>query len=1479
MTATSPPTGSSSSNERLFDKIAEEFLERHRGGEQPDPSEYARRYPHVADQLSSYLETVQKLEQAGSSHRQKQLPREEIEALTTDLKIIERIGTGGMGSVWKATQLSLDRLVAVKVLHHVDWTQSSQLLLEEARIASSLSHEHIVPVHGVFPEAKRPYFVMQFIAGCSLSQVISAWKKQRDGEDPAAEPGSALTPGTEFDTLPYRHGQCTSVPPRSFSQIAAWMQQAAAAVSFAHQNNVLHRDLKPANFIIDEKQKIWLTDFGLAKRPQHTAMSLPGQAAGTLRYMSPEQSDGHATTLSDVYSLGVTLYEMLALKPAFTSHSTRSLQQQITAGSCPSLHSHDPGIPRDLAVITQKAMALRPQDRYQSAAALAEDLQRFIDGRPILARPMSAPEQLWRLIARHKLVSAISALATILLVATSAIAIYSNLLWHTGLDSEIARLVAEAGTISKSQLPGQHTLALEKIRTAVQLAQQSRNPIESLTTIRDNIATILDTPELKLSETLPSIDTDSLQGFVAARNRSRIIVKSDKSTLEVRDGVTGALLAPITLDGPISDFEISADGSLLLVGSLAIVKEQSNDVSQPAATPKLACWDLAASQPKLRWTIPGLVPNALTFLPNNQQCMTADSDGSLHRIDLATGQLLQLYPCMGPATEILLRPHPQLPIVAVCGGLHHEILFLNIDSGKIATFLRRHDVSGFDWHPEGHMLALHDQLREVELIQWPSLQPHKTIYKGVGLTHCRFSPDGRWLAIGTWSSSGSQTQLVTVRLEDQYTLTCPWPYIPDGKSHLWMDDGLEPATLFYQNRVYRALIHDPQLFQHFDVQDYSTADTPCLAPVENLPLIVANVFGVPGQVMNLQTGTTLTARLSSRWNSLLTYVSSVAWSKDRLTSLDLRCSRLWNIQPNITQTGDLLLKTRSRNKLPLANRSSALSPDGSRIFSTSPGGRMLYSPADNPLDIRSLPHEFKILKATSHTGSLAFCWRESDAVIYDCDSDKIIHTFDFQSDASFSPDGRYLLIYRGPTPTLHDTKLTLNLFRLSDRKVIRSFPQGACYSSFSESGSLLAMRFVSEQFIRLIETSNGDTLLKLPLEADNRGWPIFADNDRRLFIHSVGQTSHRLYSINLVSLLQQYSLLGLPVPSLQFSADPAFATPQTSRRQLANSARSLTFSSATQPLHLQVAVALHNSLRDLTNKKLTARKHFGALLASLSCDALELGCLDAASLTLRWLQFCDSPSAGVTAIQASILSRHNQPAQALQLLQSQNRPDDCDATCQFNTCLALQLLDRTPDSKTAADSLLLHTKSAELTFALNFMQAQPASHSLQDFINQTPKLLIRAQDVRAHQLALKASQQATQRWPDVADCWQIQALAEICNGLPAAATSSLAKARQLRQNRNDATMQLIESAIHLHNEDFQAWFISLLKTNQLIDQHAIGLTQLHTIGGDLPLAITLQVPVRSQSLSGRLYRWLLLAESQFLGRTHVDVILKTRNGL
>lgn len=1486
MSAIAPPTGSSS-DERLLDKIAEEFIEQLRGGKQPDPSEYARRYPQVADQLRICLKTLLTLEQAGNPHRLLQPSREEIEAITTDLQIIERIGTGGMGSVWKATQLSLNRPVAVKVLHQVDWTQSRQRLLEEARIASSLSHEHIVPVHDVFPEAPRPYFVMQFIPGCSLSQVIRAWKTQRDKEKPAADPataksGSASAPAQEIDTQPFRLGYCTSVPPRSFRQIAEWMQQAAAAVHFAHQNNVLHRDLKPSNFIIDEKQKIWLTDFGLAKRPRHGDLSIPGQAPGTLRYMSPEQCDGRATTLSDVYSLGVTLYEMLALNPAFEEHSSRSLPQQIRTGTCRQLLSHDPTIPLDLVVITQKAMALQQQDRYESAKALADDLQRYLDGKPILARPMSAAEQLRRLIGRHKLFSAVTALAAVLFVATSAIAVYSEILRVTGLNSEIAKLLSEASEIAKSQLPAQQSRARDKIQNAVRLAGQLGAPADSLTRIRDSIAPILDTPELVLSAPLPTIDQGTLNNFVVARNRTRIIVLGSEHILEVRDGQTGSLQAQIQLSAPPLDFEISADGCCLLVSTPAPTTPPDDPPTPVEPAAQLACWDLTPSQPALRWTRPGLPATAITLLPNKPQLVAADSDGSVHRIDLNTGRLLQLYPCTGPNTAIQLRPHPHQPVVAVCSELYHEIHVLNLDSGQVVSQIPRSGVSGFDWHPDGHLLALHDELREIELLHWPSLHPYKTIHKHIGLTHCRFSPDGRWLAIGVWSSTGAQTQLVAIRIEDQYTLTCPWPYIPDGKSHLWNHDGTELATLFYGNKIYRASMHDPQLFQHFDVTTPGISVAPGIAPARNLPLIVANTLGVPGQMLNLQTGTTLTATLPARPHTSVPYVSMPAWHTSGITSLDYFSRKLWHIQPYFTQQGDLLLNTRSRIRLPLSQGLRKITPDGSRVFSISNSGRILYFPTDDPLAFRCLPLDFRELINTSHTGRLIVCQRKTnDSVLYDCDAEQILEVFDQNIYATFSPDESCLLVARDPQ---HDEG-TRFLYDIKGRKHTHSLPAGPAYSSFSDSGSLLAIRFVSEQFIRLIQTSTGTTLLKLPVEADNLGTPFFADNDQRLFIHSIGHTSSRLYSIDLQKLLTQYAGLGLPTPALQPAPAPAKGSPEAKLLAAAQSARTVTFSSATTPLHRQFTAALCRSLYDLTRSSPAPKNHFAPLLTSICCDALELGCLDVASLALGWRQLQGAPSAGVTAVRGSLLLRQNQPAQALQLLQSPDSAADCDMTLQYNRCLALSLLNRPADALEEFDRVqqanTFDSQKPMLTLLKAQLSSTAAEHdglSQNDYLTAITRLLLHSQDFRSHQLALHAAQQATRRWPAAADCWQIQALAEICHGLPDAAASSLAKARQMKQNRNDAGMQLIEAAIHLHNEDFHAWFLSLLKTNQLLNQQATGLPQIYSIGRDLPLAITLQVPVRTNSISGRLYRWLLLAESQFLGHTHVDVLLKTRTG-
>ncbi len=334
----------SSSEDLLLDQIAEEFEERLRNGEQPTPSEYARKYPQLAEHLLPFLKTITGLVKVSSE----QSPTPQPPETGPDLQMIELIGSGGMGAVWKYHQLSLDRPVAIKVLQHQTsgWGNSSQRFLEEARIASLLVHDHIVPVHEIHSDAPRPWFIMQFIEGCSLATIIDLWKQQRGSvrrKSPGAlTPAPAPSPATPpQSSATSRHDStaqkkyCREVPAHGYRRIAQWMQQAATAVHFAHEHNVLHRDLKPSNFLIDGSHRIWLTDFGLARRSERAAISLPGQAPGTLRYMSPEHCDGEATKLSDVYSLGVTLYEMLALTPAFSDDSPRSLRQRIRTGEYP----------------------------------------------------------------------------------------------------------------------------------------------------------------------------------------------------------------------------------------------------------------------------------------------------------------------------------------------------------------------------------------------------------------------------------------------------------------------------------------------------------------------------------------------------------------------------------------------------------------------------------------------------------------------------------------------------------------------------------------------------------------------------------------------------------------------------------------------------------------------------------------------------------------------------------------------------------------------------------------------------------------------------------------------------------------------------------------------------------------------------------------------------------------------------------------
>ena len=204
---------------------------------------------------------------------------------------------------------------------------------------------------------------------------------------------------------------------RSVARIGAAV---ADALHYSHQNGVLHRDIKPSNLLIDRKGVAWVTDFGLARHEDQEGITNTGDIVGTLRYMAPEQFSGESTTRSDIYSLGLSLYELLALRPAFEESRHGPLISKKTSSTPPGPRSINPDIPRDLETITQKASAPNPADRYATAGELANDLRRFLEDRPVLARRATTVEQFVRWARRNPVVASLSG-TTVTLLATVAI--------------------------------------------------------------------------------------------------------------------------------------------------------------------------------------------------------------------------------------------------------------------------------------------------------------------------------------------------------------------------------------------------------------------------------------------------------------------------------------------------------------------------------------------------------------------------------------------------------------------------------------------------------------------------------------------------------------------------------------------------------------------------------------------------------------------------------------------------------------------------------------------------------------------------------------------------------------------------------------------------------------------------------------------------------------------------------------------------
>jgi eukaryotic-like serine/threonine-protein kinase len=445
-----------------IDVMAEEFVSRIRRGEAPSIEEYAERAREHSQEIRELFPVLRVMERAAPHEHSLTAPvspfgGEQAPAQVGDYRILREAGRGGMGVVYEAEQISLGRHVAIKILPDRAARDTKQLLRfrREARSAGRLHHTNIVPVFDVGSESGIHYYTMQFIQGNSMDVVIQELKRafrqirtHSNGDMPVRMAGQTgelsgriarnFMTGTVTTATMESHLAEMDMSPRQaddsldgslpapefkslswdkcatqlFRNVAKVGMQVADALAYAHSQRVLHRDIKPSNLLLDVHGDVWVTDFGLAKYDDEY-LTATGDVVGTLRYMAPETFKRSADARSDIYSLGLTLYELLTIR---SGDDAQGIRRTGVSTKIPLPRTVDRGIPRDLETIVLKALAHEPEHRYSTADEMADDLRRYLADRPIRSRRTSWLEHAWMGCRRNPALAVTACVAAILLV-------------------------------------------------------------------------------------------------------------------------------------------------------------------------------------------------------------------------------------------------------------------------------------------------------------------------------------------------------------------------------------------------------------------------------------------------------------------------------------------------------------------------------------------------------------------------------------------------------------------------------------------------------------------------------------------------------------------------------------------------------------------------------------------------------------------------------------------------------------------------------------------------------------------------------------------------------------------------------------------------------------------------------------------------------------------------------------------------------
>jgi serine/threonine protein kinase len=429
---------------RLFQAV-QSYLHELEQGRRPSRREWLARYPELGPALRDCLDGLGLIRDAAASIS---VPRSAgsdarvgVQAGTPigDFHIIREIGRGGMGIIYEATQLSLGRRVALKVLPFAAGLDNKflQRFRLESQAAAQLHHNNIVPVFGVGCDRGVHFYAMQLIDGVSLDRVIRLLRREDEARSPGAASTDPPTAQVWSDLASHAHAddiptgsiasttvadrgdameqtlasvtgdlstRQTKVRPKAYRAVARLMEQAADALEYSHQQGIIHRDIKPANLLVDKQRHLWITDFGLAHLHDEQNLTRTGELLGTILYASPEQVSGQRVLIdqrTDLYSLGATFYELLTLRPVFSGSTRHALLQQVLTEEPVRPRTLDHNIPPELETIVLKLLSKTPAERYNSAQELVDDLRRFLRDEPIIARPPTLRDRMRKWGRRH----------------------------------------------------------------------------------------------------------------------------------------------------------------------------------------------------------------------------------------------------------------------------------------------------------------------------------------------------------------------------------------------------------------------------------------------------------------------------------------------------------------------------------------------------------------------------------------------------------------------------------------------------------------------------------------------------------------------------------------------------------------------------------------------------------------------------------------------------------------------------------------------------------------------------------------------------------------------------------------------------------------------------------------------------------------------------------------------------------------------